>query len=402
MSFKISNIVDYNQFIVLDIGTSKIKVLICSLEGGQIKILGSAIMRQSKKNIVDGEIADLYGVSDSIKKAISKAWENLDDIPWDIVISLGSVLTFSDIIYMNYVRETIDSPITMTEIDDIVKKVEHTSLDRVKRQIREKTGIIESEMKLVTTSIISMIVDGKKLNNPIGFTGKNIKLGVINVFVPLAYVTMIQNIWRGLSKNIISLIPSIITLPKLLEEKDESFDFNCCIDFGSSKTTVVILNKGEILWGNTLNFGFMLLYETFKEKKPKLGYLDIEHHITNIAETYEEYKEIYDIFLEILFDAIIVAITDVTKQPFLKNIFISWGGASDFLQQKLREYLQKKNLGSELCVQKSIHNTVQNIPKEDLILFSQSLWLAKATEEMLLLKKDPIARILRYIIYRYE
>jgi cell division ATPase FtsA len=296
MSFKISNIVDYNHFIALDIGTSKIKVLICSIEGGGLKVLGSSIMRQSKKNIIDGEIADLYGVSETIKKAISKAGENLDEIPSDIVISLGSILTFSDIIHMNYIRENPESPINMVEIDNIVKKVEHTSLDRVKNKILERTGIIESEMRLVTTSIISITVDGKKIGNPVGFTGKNIKLGVINVFVPLSYVNMIQNIGRGLSKNIISLVPSIITLPKLIEERDQSFDFNCCVDFGCSKTTIVIENRGEILGGNTLNFGFGLLEETFKRKEPSLGYLDIEYHISHIEQSYEKYKDIFDTF----------------------------------------------------------------------------------------------------------
>jgi len=401
VSFKISNIVDYNQFIALDIGTSKIKVLICSIEGGGIKVLGSAIMRQSKKNIIDGEIADLYGVSETIKKAISKAGENLDEIPSDIVISLWSVLTFSDIIHMNYIRENPESPITMDEIDHIVKKVEHTSLDRVKGKIRERTGIIESEMKLVTTSIISIIVDGKKLGNPIGFTGKNIKLGVINVFVPLSYVNMIQNIGRGLSKNVISLIPSIVTLPKLLEEKDENFDFNCYIDFGASKTTIVVLNRGEILGGNTLNFGFGLLEETFKQKEPQLGYLDIEHHITHIEQAYEEHKEVFDLFFGVLFDAIFVAMTDITKQLFLKNIFLSGWGASEFLQKKLEEHLQKKNIGNDIHMEQ-ILETIENISPHDIWSFIQVFSLAKATEEMLLLKKDPIARILRYIIYRYE
>ncbi|OIP52614.1 hypothetical protein AUK10_03540 [Candidatus Gracilibacteria bacterium CG2_30_37_12] len=401
MSFKISNIVDYNQFIALDIGTSKIKVLICSIEGAELKILGSAIMRQSKKNIIDGEIANLYGVSETIKKAISKAGENLDEIPNDMVISLGSTLTFSDIIRMNYIRENPEELITMDEIDHIVKKVEHTSLDRVKGKIRERTGIIESEMKLVTTSLISITVDGKKLGNPIGFTGKNIRLGIINIFVPVSYVSMIQNIGRGLSKNVISLIPSIVTLPKLLEEKNENFDFNACIDFGSSKTTIVIENKGEILGGNTLNFGFGLLEETFKQKAPNLGYLDIEHHITHIEETYEEYKEIFDIFLGILFDALFVAMTDITSQLFLKNIFISGGGFSPFLQKKLEEYLKTKNIGNSIHVEPVVIN-IENISPHDTGSFTQVLALAKATEEMLLLKKDPIARILRYIIYRYE
>ncbi|MDD5197716.1 MAG: hypothetical protein PHN60_02550 [Candidatus Gracilibacteria bacterium] len=401
MSFKISNIVDYHQFIALDIGTSKIKVLICSIEGGGIKILGSATLRQSKKNIIDGEIADLYGVSETIKKAINKAGENLDEIPSDIVISLGSVLTFSDIIHMNYIRENPENPITMDEIDHIVKKVEHTSLDRVKGKIRERTGIIESEMKLVTTSIISIVVDGKKLGNPIGFTGKNIKLGVINVFVPLSYVNMIQNIGRGLSKNVISLIPSIVTLPKFLEEKEENFDFNCCIDFGASKTTIVVLNRGEILGGNTLNFGFGLLEETFKQKEPKLGYLDIEHNITHIEQTYEKHKEVFDVFFEVLFDAIFVAMTDITKQLFLKNIFLSGGGASEFLQKKLSEYLGTKNIGNDIHIEQLL-DTIENISPHDTGSFIQVFSLAKATEEMLLLKKDPIARILRYIIYRYE
>lgn len=401
MSFKISTVVDYHQFIALDIGTSKIKVLICSIEGGELRILGSSITRQSKKNIIDGEIADLYGVSETIKKAIGKAGENLDEIPSDIVISLGSVLTFSDIIHMNYVRENPESPITMEEIDHIVKKVEHTSLDRVKGKIRERTGIIESEMKLVTTSIISIVVDGKKIGNPIGFTGKNIKLGVINVFVPFSYVSMIENIGRGLSKNIISLIPSIITLPKLLESREENFDFNCCIDFGASKTTIVIENRGEILGGNTLNFGFGLLEETFKRRKPDIGYLDIEHHIAHMEKSYDEYKEIFDEFFSLLFDAVFIAMTDITHQLFLKNVFVSGGGSSEFLRKKLMEYLHTKHIGNSIRIEKTAED-IENISMEDTGSFSQVFSLAKATEEMLLLKKDPIARILRYIIYRYE
>lgn len=47
-------------------------------------------------------------------------------------------------------------------------------------------------------------------------------------------------------------------------------------------------------------------------------------------------------------------------------------------------------------------DAIENISPHDTGSFSQVFSLAKATEEMLLLKKDPIARILRYIIYRYE
>lgn len=231
MPFSISNIVDYNRFIALDIGSSKIKVLICSIESGELRVLGSAIVRESKKNIIDGEIADLYGVSESIKKAIFQAGKDLDEVPNDVVISLSSPLTLTDTISMNYIRDDKDVPITMEEIDSAVKKIEHKSFERIKSRAEMRVDVIGSEMKLVTTSITSITVDGQKLSNPVGFTGKNIKLRIINIFVPISHANMIQNIGRGLGKNIISLIPTIITLPKLIEETDENFDYNGFIDF---------------------------------------------------------------------------------------------------------------------------------------------------------------------------
>jgi len=93
--------------------------------------------------------------------------------------------------------------------------------------------------------------------------------------------------------------------------------------------------------------------------------------------------------------------TDITSQLFLKNIFISGGGFSPFLQKKLEEYLKTKNIGNSIHVEPVVIN-IENISPHDTGSFTQVLALAKATEEMLLLKKDPIARILRYIIYRYE
>lgn len=371
------------------------------MEWGELRILGSAAVRESKKNVIDGEISDLYGVSKSVKKAIAKAWENLAEIPSDIVISLSSALTFSDIINMNYVRDDKDTSITMEEIDSVVKKIEYTSLERVKGKIKERTGIIESEMKLVTTSIISIQVDGKKITNPIGFCGKNIKLGIINIFMPLSYVNAIQNIGRGISKNIISLIPSIITIPKLIETTDENFDSNCFIDFWHTKTTVVLENHGEILGGNTLNFGFSLLEDEFRRKEPKFGYLYIDHCITNIESEYPPYAKIFDSFFNLLFDALFVANTDITKHLYLKNIYISGWGASDFLWKKLEQYLKTKSIGNDIRIQKTVEK-IDAIPEKDSSAFANVFSLAKTTEEMLLLKKDPIARILRYIIYRYE
>jgi hypothetical protein len=67
----------------------------------------------------------------------------------------------------------------------------------------------------------------------------------------------------------------------------------------------------------------------------------------------------------------------------------------------LEEYLKTKSIGNNIHIEPIVTN-IENISPHDTGSFTQVLALAKTTEEMLLLKKDPIARILRYIIYRYE
>jgi hypothetical protein len=65
------------------------------------------------------------------------------------------------------VRQSKEKPITMEEIDEIIKTVEYKSLDKIKTKIEARLGIISTEMKLITTSIISIYIDGQRISNPI-------------------------------------------------------------------------------------------------------------------------------------------------------------------------------------------------------------------------------------------
>ena len=56
MSFKISNVLEYDNFIALDIGASKVKVAICKIESGEVKILAKTSLRQNKKDFIRKKI----------------------------------------------------------------------------------------------------------------------------------------------------------------------------------------------------------------------------------------------------------------------------------------------------------------------------------------------------------
>jgi len=92
MSFRISNILDYDTFLAIDIGSFKIKVLVCKIESDEIKIIGSASTRQNKKDMLDWEISDIISISRNIQKTISKACANLEKIPNDAIVLYNSKL----------------------------------------------------------------------------------------------------------------------------------------------------------------------------------------------------------------------------------------------------------------------------------------------------------------------
>jgi len=132
---------------------------------------------------------------------------------------------------MNYVRQDPTQPIEMNEIDDIIAGTERKSLDRLRSKIDTRIGLIDSEMKPVATSLTAIYLDGQKVSNPVGFTGKNIKLNILNVFAPITKFNITRNLVSNLDKNIVSIVPAPVSLPKLLEHTSYFEDSNLFIDF---------------------------------------------------------------------------------------------------------------------------------------------------------------------------
>lgn len=176
-----------------------------------------------------------------------KAGAGLDSIPDDMVVGFDSNSLLYDAIGMNYVRKNPEEPITMEEIDDIVKEIEGKSIERVRAKMSTRLGLIDSEMKLITTSVTSIHLDGKKVSNPLGFAGKNIKFHILNLFVPISDFTRMKSIVRDTGRNLLSFVPIAVTMPKLLEESDMHFDYNLYLDIGYSRVTVTVENDSEIL-----------------------------------------------------------------------------------------------------------------------------------------------------------
>ncbi|MDQ1343915.1 MAG: cell division protein FtsA [Patescibacteria group bacterium] len=393
MSFKLQSLSEYDRFVAIDIGAYRVKVLICAVEGGSLRVYGRASTRQSKKNVIAGEIADLAAVSDTVRRTILKAAEGLESLPEEVVLSINSSALLYDSIGTNYIRNDAEDSITMEEIDRMIASTEGKSLDRVRSKAEERFDLGPNELRLVTTSLTSIALDGKKVSNPVGFTAKNVKLTLVNFFVPQSTFQALSLIVRDLSMKLVSVIPVPVALPKLIEERSEAFDANAFVDVGYSRVTVTLSDRSELLGAVVLDFGYSLLEESLRKEDSALSGFDIEDRLSHPEKYALEYQS-YAKFHDLVSDGVRIALSEIAKSVRIRNFFFSGGGNTELLRNTFSEKYDPT--GS--CNVASLPGLSEDSDPSYALCEA----VAVCAKEFASLRKDPIARILRYVIYRYE
>lgn len=393
MSFKLKPLSEYDRFVAIDIGAYRVKVLVCAVEGGELKIYGRASTRQSKKNVIAGEIADLAAVSDLVRRTILKAAEGLDSLPEEVVLSINSSALLYDSIGTNYVRSDAEDPITMEEIDRMIASTEGKSLDRVRSKAEERFDLGPNELRLVTTSLTSISLDGKKVSNPVGFAAKNVKLTLVNFFVPQSTFQALSLIVRDLSMKLVSVVPVPVALPKMVEDRTEAFDANAFIDVGYSRVTVTLSDRSELLGATVLDFGYSLLEECLRKEGSGLSGFDVEDRLSHPEKYAEEYKA-YAKFHDLVADGVRIALSEIAKSVRVRNFFFSGGGNTELLRKAFSE----KYDPTDSCRVTGLPGLTEDSDPSYVLCEA----VAVCAKEFVSLRKDPIARILRYVIYRYE
>ncbi len=104
MPFRLSHIHEYDAFIALDIGTYKARALVCRIIDSRLHILAAAAVKQSRKDMQNGEITDLYAVSRTVSRLLERVTKTAGIDPPDIVMSINSSRLLYDTLQTNSVR----------------------------------------------------------------------------------------------------------------------------------------------------------------------------------------------------------------------------------------------------------------------------------------------------------
>jgi len=248
--------------IALDIGTENIKAILFTIEekqsisgeviGKRGVVKGIGKVHQRVSDMQNNNVTDIASVIRNAKKAIQIASHEAGIQPQQLVMGIAGEFIKGATSTLTYKREDPNSKINVSELRNIVHKLQWRAFAEARKMLSEETGYPEIDVKLINSSIVDVRVDGYKVTNLMGFQGKEVQMSLFNSFAPLNHYAALQNIADELGLELLGIISEPFALSKCLnfEEEELSAIF---IDVGGGCTDIAIVTNGSVT--NTKMFG---------------------------------------------------------------------------------------------------------------------------------------------------
>ena len=244
-SFKINKINQNKLITIINVWSYKVRVAICSFSFSGVKILGYWEKRQSRLDIINNEINNLSGLYETIKEAVIKAELQSWEKSTKIVINNFFTNAFYYSKMLSYKNFDINTELWNKDIFKIVSNIEAKSLLSTFNILEEKYWLLKDELSLILNNISALSIDWKKTNSLYKKSWEDIKIKILNTFIPKTNFDIIYDVSKFLEKDIFKIIPEEYAIVKLWNKNNaEVF-----IDIWNSSTSISIKNSDEsLLW----------------------------------------------------------------------------------------------------------------------------------------------------------
>ena len=363
----------HEVIISLDIGTEFVKSIVISCQDRKGHVLGVSRVKQSLGEMKNGIIMDIGEVAENAELAIEKALKftkrhNLRGIIMGM--SGESVKGITTEVF--YKRPEPDKEIEMSELKNVVQKLQWDSFTKARKEIAQEIGSPEIDVKLVSSGIVSAQVDKVRVGNPLGFRGKNINLSVFTSFAPLLFYHALKSIVNSLRLPLIDIVATPYAISSAIssgagEDGDAVF-----IDVGGGTTDIAITKHGGIIGQKSFAIGGRTFTRNIMDEL-NLSFLEAEKvkleysagKLTKESETI--IKNALDTPKEIWITGVKMALEAFDIELLPSRIILCGGGA--ILPEIKKELVKKRwlkdmNFASEVKVRMAEYKEISNISDE--------------------------------------
>lgn len=234
----------------LDIGTETVKAAIFVIEekhSASGETIGKRAVIKGISKIHarggDGGLTDMDSTIRHSREAIAVASLEAQLKPDQLLMGVAGEFVKGSTSTLTYTREEHEAKINLSELRNIVHKLEWRAFAEARKKLAEDTGYSEIDIKLINTAIVDVRIDGYKVTNPLGFQGKEVQMSIFNSFAPLAHHSALHNIADEIGIELLSIVSEPFALSRSMEGEDGNLSA-IFVDVGGSATDIAVVNNG--------------------------------------------------------------------------------------------------------------------------------------------------------------
>lgn len=367
-----------NDYIVaLDIGTEYIKALIAKLDGDELNIVGVGRARQQVSDMYSGAIADIFGVVRNCEEALSEAESQAGLQAKRVVIGIAGELVKGVTNTIRYRRPQPDRPLDVAEMEFIIEKVQERAQVKAQKQIALETGNADAEVKLINSALVSIHIDGYKVNNPISFQGHDVAVQIYTAFAPMVHIGALERVAEELSLELLAVAAEPFAVSRSVLGNDANSNFTAILaDVGGGTTDIAVVDDGGVEGTKMFGIGGRSFTRTIANdldisydnaEKLKLN-IDNEKIKSSVA---ADVNKAIDKTMEVWIAGVELALSEFDSADHLPNRILLCGGGSSLV--KLVEALGQRDWHKDLPFTKK--PTVHHIHPSEVVGINDSTGL---------------------------
>lgn len=253
-----------SPLLALDIGSSFVKCILArpleynkkGITNGQLKILGFSKTPQSPGNMENGGIVNISGVVETCEDALSKLEEITDERAKSAVVGISGELVKSSVSTIRYRRNSPKKSITESELKELLEKIETRSKKKALEEAFIELDNPDADLSLINSALVSLSIDGYRVNNPVGFKGSEVIIEYYTAFAPTVAVSAIEKVCAELELDLLTIAAEPFALCRACLGDETDTDFSAILlDVGGGTTSLAVVDGGEIAGTKMFDFG---------------------------------------------------------------------------------------------------------------------------------------------------
>jgi len=314
---------------VVDIWSYKLRVCAAKFKNKGIEILSYKEKRQNVSYFANNECLNLPWLCENISEIIGKLEEDIGIKLDDIIINYPFWEMFLWSKSINYKRDSANKKIDITELEKIMESVEKLCLKKLTSQVDKFYGLSKDEVQIILSRVNNISMDSLPCEKIIWKKWSNIKISLLNAFIPSLKHNLISQIWTVLGKNIYRILPTEYCITKIFPQKNILI-----INLGATQTTLSLKHEWVVIWVSKIPIGINDLVTKITKTHPDTK-AEIIDNLSSDRYGLEKWS-----FLDVWWESIGITLSELLDDKICpKYLYIWWGWANNnFIQDYLQNF----------------------------------------------------------------